>query len=76
MTGFSDAEERAAGLTDSVPFLVEEMLKEAGGNYSKAAEWQAHVVTSDNLITGQNPASSAGAAKAVLHQLNRSAQAA
>ncbi|HEX5354549.1 MAG TPA: type 1 glutamine amidotransferase domain-containing protein [Rhodanobacteraceae bacterium] len=76
VTGFSDAEERAAGLSDSVPFLVEEMLKEAGGQYSKAADWQAHVVASGNLITGQNPASSAAAAKAVLQQLTRPAQAA
>jgi len=76
VTGFADSEERAAGLADAVPFLVEDMLKEAGGLYSKAADWQAHVVTSGNLITGQNPASSAGAAKAVVQQLRRPAQAA
>lgn len=76
VTGFSNSEERAAGLADAVPFLVEDMLKEAGGQYSSAADWQAHVVTSGNLITGQNPASSVGAAKAVLQQLRRPAQAA
>lgn len=77
VTGFSDSEERAAGLAEAVPFLVETALKEVGGNYSKAADWQAHVVTTGNLITGQNPASSAGAAKAVLEQLRqRHAQAA
>lgn len=76
VTGFSDSEERAAGLAEVVPFLVEDMLKDAGGLYSKATDWQAHVVTSDNLITGQNPASSAGAAKAVLQQLRRPARAA
>lgn len=76
VTGFSDSEERAAGLADAVPFLVEDMLKEAGGQYSKAADKQAHVVTSGNLITGQNPASSVGAAKAVLQQLRQPAQAA
>jgi putative intracellular protease/amidase len=76
VTGFSDSEERAAGLADAVPFLVEDMLKEAGGVYSKAADWQAHVVTSDNLVTGQNPASSADAAKAVVQQLQRPARAA
>ncbi|MBU6417463.1 MAG: type 1 glutamine amidotransferase domain-containing protein [Xanthomonadaceae bacterium] len=76
VTGFADSEERAAGLADAVPFLVEDMLKEAGGLYSKAADWKAHVVTSGNLITGQNPASSAGAAKAVVQQLRRPAQAA
>ncbi|HEX5960361.1 MAG TPA: type 1 glutamine amidotransferase domain-containing protein [Rhodanobacteraceae bacterium] len=76
VTGFSNSEERAAGLADAVPFLVEDMLKEAGGEYSCAADWQSHVVTSGNLITGQNPASSVGAAKAVLQQLTRPAQAA
>lgn len=76
VTGFSNSEERAAGLAEVVPFLVEDMLKTIGGTYSKAADWQAHVVTSGNLITGQNPASSAAAAKAVLQQLRRPAQAA
>lgn len=75
VTGFSDSEERAAGLADAVPFLVEDMLKETGGEYSSAADWQPHIVTADNLITGQNPASSTGAAKAVLQQLQRPAQA-
>lgn len=76
VTGFSNSEEHAAGLADAVPFLIEDMLKENGGEYSKAADWQAHVVVSENLITGQNPASSAGAAKAVLQQLKLSARAA
>ncbi|HJR13874.1 MAG TPA: type 1 glutamine amidotransferase domain-containing protein [Rhodanobacteraceae bacterium] len=71
VTGFSNSEERAAGLAEKVPFLVEDALKEAGGIYSKAADWQPHVVTSGNLITGQNPASSVGAAKAVLQQLQQ-----
>jgi len=71
VTGFSNSEERAAGLAEKVPFLVEDVLKEAGGIYSKAADWQPHVVASGNLITGQNPASSVGAAKAVLQQLKQ-----
>lgn len=71
VTGFSNSEESAAGLTDTVPFLIEDMLKENGGEYSKTADWQEHVVVAENLITGQNPASSAGAAKAVLKQLGR-----
>lgn len=76
VTGFSDSEERAAGLADVVPFLVEDMLKEAGGNYSSTADWQPHVVISHNLITGQNPASSAGAAKALLERLQQPSKAA
>lgn len=66
VTGFSNSEEAAAGLTDVVPFLVEDMLIRSGGRYTKAADWQAHVVTDGNLITGQNPASSALAAYALL----------
>jgi putative intracellular protease/amidase len=69
VTGFTNTEEAAAGLTDVVPFLVEDMLKEHGGNYSKAADWQPHVVTDGLLITGQNPASSEPAAKVLLAKL-------
>lgn len=69
VTGFSNSEERAGGLADVVPFQIEDMLKEGGGEYSKAADWQPHVVVSENLITGQNPASAAGVAKAVVQQL-------
>jgi len=69
VTGFSNAEEAAVGLTDVVPFLVEDMLKENGGIYSKAANWQPHVVVYGNLITGQNPASAEDGAKIVLQQL-------
>jgi putative intracellular protease/amidase len=69
VTGFSNSEEAAVGLTDVVPFLVEENLKQNGGEYSKAADWQPYAVTDRNLITGQNPASSEPAAKALLAQL-------
>lgn len=76
VTGFSNSEEQAAGLADVVPFQVEDMLKETGGQYSKAADGQSHVVNSGNLITGQNPASSVDAARAVLQQLDQTAKAA
>ena len=66
VAGFTNSEEAAAGLTQVVPFLVQDMLVEAGGVYSKAADWQPYVVTDGALITGQNPASSAPAARAVL----------
>ena len=69
VTGFANTEEEAAGLTQVVPFLVEDMLRESGGIYSMAADWQAHVVVDGLLITGQNPASSAPAAKALLSKL-------
>ena len=69
VTGFTNSEEAAVQLTKVVPFLVEDMLVENGGVYSKGADWQPHVVTDGKLITGQNPASSAEAARAVLAQL-------
>jgi putative intracellular protease/amidase len=69
VTGFTNTEEEAAQLTNVVPFLVEDMLVENGGTYSKAADWQPYVVIDGKLITGQNPASSEAAARAVLTQL-------
>ncbi|MFM9901276.1 MAG: type 1 glutamine amidotransferase domain-containing protein [Polaromonas sp.] len=71
VTGFTNTEEAAVQLTDVVPFLVEDMLTTNGGVYSKGADWQPYVVTDGQLITGQNPASSAPAAQAVLHQLHQ-----
>jgi putative intracellular protease/amidase len=70
VTGFANSEEAAVGLTEVVPFLVEDMLKKNGGKYSKGPDWQSHVVVAANLITGQNPASSEAAAKALLSRLS------
>lgn len=69
VTGFTNTEEEAVGLTKVVPFLVEDELKRNGGNYSKTDDWQPYVVADGLLITGQNPASSAPAAKALLERL-------
>lgn len=66
VTGFSNSEEAGVELTDVVPFLVEDMLKERGASYSKGDDWQSHVCTDGLLVTGQNPASSEGAARALL----------
>jgi putative intracellular protease/amidase len=69
VTGFTNTEEEAVGLTQIVPFLVEDMLKEHGGQFSRAADWQPHVVVDGLVITGQNPASSEPAAQALLAKL-------
>jgi putative intracellular protease/amidase len=66
VTGFANSEEEAVGLTDVVPFLVEDELKRLGGIYEKAADWQSFVVVDGRLITGQNPASSTAGAKELL----------
>lgn len=69
VTGFSNTEEQILGLTEVVPFLVEEMLTDQGGVYSKGRDWQPHVVADGPLITGQNPASAEPAARALLRLL-------
>src|SRR5690554_1292426 len=69
VTGFTNTEEEAVGLTTVVPFLVEDMLKKNGSNYSKGGDWQPYVVSDGLLITGQNPASSKPAAEELLKKL-------
>ncbi|WP_311136742.1 type 1 glutamine amidotransferase domain-containing protein [Hymenobacter cellulosilyticus] len=71
VAGFTNTEEAAVQLTDIVPFLVEDMLVQAGANYSKAADWHPYVVTEGHLITGQNPASSEPAAEELLKLLQK-----
>lgn len=71
VTGFTNSEEQAVGLTDVVPFLVEDMLKAKGAQYSKAADWASYVVEDGHLITGQNPASSEAVAQALLKRLEQ-----
>ena len=67
VTGFTNGEEEAVQLTKVVPFLVEDELKRVGGLYEKAPDWQPFAITDGRLITGQNPASSTVAAKALLN---------
>ena len=70
VTGFSNSEEQAVGLTAVVPFLVEDMLRQNGGLYEQGPDWAPFVLTDGDLITGQNPASSAPAALALLARLH------
>jgi putative intracellular protease/amidase len=69
VTGFTNTEEEAVGLTDIVPFLVEDELKAQGAVFSRTDDWGVHVVTDGLLTTGQNPASSEAAAKVLLEKL-------
>lgn len=66
ITGFSNSEEEAVGLTKVVPFLIEDMVQENGGIYSKGEDWGSYVVVDGNVVTGQNPASSEAAAKELI----------
>jgi putative intracellular protease/amidase len=70
VTGFSNTEEDAVGLTKVVPFLVEDDLKAKGGLYSKGQDWASYVVSDGLLITGQNPASSAATAQMLIERLS------
>ena len=69
VTGFSNSEEDAVGLTQVVPFLIEDEFQRLGGHYEKGPDWQSFVVTDGRLVTGQNPGSSAACAQALLKQL-------
>jgi putative intracellular protease/amidase len=69
VTGFTNGEEEAVGLTNVVPFLLEEMLKAKGGDYVKGPDFGPYVVTDGLLITGQNPPSSGPAAEALMKAL-------
>ena len=73
VTGFTNTEEAAVGLTKVVPFLVEDELKAKGGIYSSGPDWSSYVLQDGLLITGQNPASSAAAAQRLVEALKVSA---
>jgi len=74
VTGFTNSEEAAVGLTDVVPFLVEDVLEQIGGTFSAGNDWESHVVQDGQLITGQNPASSAEAARLLIEAVNKTAR--
>lgn len=69
VTGFTNSEEAAVGLTEVVPFLLENELKNKGGIYSKNEDWASYVVKDGMLITGQNTASSEAVAKEIVNIL-------
>jgi putative intracellular protease/amidase len=70
VTGFTNTEEEGVGLTNIVPFLVEDMLKAKGGLYSQGPDWGSYVVQDGLLITGQNPGSSFAAAQVLIAALS------
>ena len=71
VTGFSNSEEEAVGLTTVVPLLVEDTLTARGASFSKHGDWQSYTRQDGNLITGQNPGSSEAVAKLVLKALKQ-----
>ncbi|WP_196890526.1 type 1 glutamine amidotransferase domain-containing protein [Aureivirga marina] len=69
VTAFSNAEEIALKLVEVVPFLIEDSMIFRGGIYSNGPNWESYVVVDENLVTGQNPASSKDLAKELVKQL-------
>ena len=74
VNGFTNEEEELVKLTEVVPFLMEDKLKERGGIYEKSAPWQPHVTVDGRLITGQNPQSAKGVGEAMKKALAESAR--
>jgi len=70
VTGFSNSEESAVGLTDVVPYLLEDQLIAMGGVYQKAEDWNSLAIVDGLLITGQNPGSSAAVAEALVKAIS------
>lgn len=70
VTGFTNTEEGAVGLTRVVPFLLEDKLKEHGGEFSHGSDWSSYVVEDGLLLTGQNPQSSEEVATKLLSKIN------
>lgn len=69
LTGFSDAEEDTVGMTGKLSWTLERVLVDAGAKYRCATPWAEYVLEHPGLITGQNPASSIGVARALLRQI-------
>ncbi|MEU9433347.1 type 1 glutamine amidotransferase domain-containing protein [Streptomyces sp. NPDC048252] len=70
VAAFTNAEELQAGLGDKAKWLLQDRLTEAGVEVRVGEPWAPHVVVDRNLITGQNPASSAPLATELLKHLN------
>jgi putative intracellular protease/amidase len=70
-TAFTNAEERAAGLTDVVPFLLETRMRELGAVFKNAPDFQPFSIADGQLVTGQNPASATRTAELVMERLRQ-----
>lgn len=71
INAFTNEEESEVKLTDVVPFLLENKLKERGAKFEKSGLWQNHVVTDQRVITGQNPQSAKSIGEAIVKELNK-----
>lgn len=70
VAALTNEEERAVKLENVVPFLLAERLVERGAEHVPGPNWRPHVLVSDRLVTGQNPASATGVAEAMVKLLS------
>jgi cephalosporin-C deacetylase-like acetyl esterase len=71
LTGFTNLEEAAVGLTEVVHFLLQSKLEEGGASFSDGGVFSEHIVVDGLLVTGQNPVFSHKAAKSLLALLGK-----
>jgi putative intracellular protease/amidase len=71
LSGFTNEEETQAGLADRAPWLLEDRMRQAGGLMSTGPAWQPYSVVDDNVVTGQNPASSTEVAQKTVEALDQ-----
>ena len=71
VAGFTNSEEAAVKLTNIVPFLIEDMLKENGAIYEKGADWSSFAVEDGLLISGQNPQSAKRVGEILMTKLKK-----
>ncbi|MCJ7934995.1 MAG: type 1 glutamine amidotransferase domain-containing protein [Chryseobacterium sp.] len=71
INAFTNEEESEVKLTNVVPFLLEDKLKERGARFEKSGLWENHVVTDQRVITGQNPQSAKSVGEAILKELKK-----
>lgn len=69
MTSLTDEEEIEFGTAGNAPWLLADALRKSGAVFEQGPNWAVYVVEDGNLLTGQNPASSAALADAVIAAL-------
>lgn len=65
VSAFTNDEEQAVGLAQTVPFLLASELERRGAIHHPAPDWTSKVVIDGKLVTGQNPQSAKEVGKAM-----------
>lgn len=70
LTSFTNEEETAAVMTNSMPFLLESRLRDLQANFIAKPNWDNHIEIDGQLMTGQNPQSTEKLARAMIENLS------